>query len=49
VDTRADAETRVDRIMVLRRGERVDIKDVHEVSAGDIVKLMTGADVIDKV
>jgi fructose transport system ATP-binding protein len=39
----------VDRIMVLRRGERVDIKDVHEVSAGDIVKLMTGADVIDKV
>jgi len=39
----------VDRIMVLRRGKRVGVKNSHEVSANDIVSMITGAEVIEKV
>ena len=39
----------VDRIMVLRRGEMVGIRNAHEVTAADIVKMITGAEVIEKI
>ena len=39
----------VDRIMVLRRGKRVGIKNAHAVMADDIVKLITGAEIVEKV
>jgi len=39
----------VDRIMVLRRGKRVGIRNAHEVSADDIVSMITGAEVVEKV
>ena len=34
----------VDRIMVLRRGKLVTVQDVHDVSATDIIKYITGAE-----
>ena len=34
----------VDRIMVLRRGKLVTVQDVHDVTATDIVKYITGAE-----
>ena len=37
----------VDRIMVLRQGKKVGIKNTHEVKAADIVSMITGADVDD--
>ena len=39
----------VDRIMVLRRGQRVGVKVAHETTADEIVKLITGAEVVEKV
>ena len=39
----------VDRIMVLRRGEKVGIKKAHETTADEIVKMITGADVLERV
>ena len=39
----------VNRIMVLRRGKNVCVKNVHEVCANDIVSLITGAKVIEKI
>jgi len=40
----------VDRIMVLRRGKLVTVQDVHDVTATDIVKYITGAEeVIERV
>jgi len=39
----------VDRIMVLRRGERVGMVNVHEVTADDVVKLITGGEVLERV
>jgi ABC-type sugar transport system ATPase subunit len=39
----------VDRIMVLRRGKRVDIVNAHEVTADDIVKKITGSELVEKV
>ena len=40
----------VDRIMVLRRGELVTVQDVHDVTATDIIKYITGAEeVIERV
>ena len=39
----------VDRIMVLRKGKKVAIKNAHEVSADDIVKLITGVKIIETV
>jgi len=39
----------VDRIMVLRRGKRVDIKEAHNTGADEIVSMITGAKVIEKV
>jgi ABC-type sugar transport system ATPase subunit len=34
----------VDRIMVLRRGKLVTVRDVHDVSSDDIVKCITGSE-----
>lgn len=34
----------VDRIMVLRRGKLVTVRDVHDVSSDDIVKYITGSE-----
>jgi len=34
----------VDRIMVLRRGKVVTVQSIHEVTATDIVKYITGSD-----
>ena len=34
----------VDRIMVIRRGKRVGVRNTHEVAADDIVSMITGAD-----
>lgn len=40
----------VDRIMVLRRGKFITVQDVHEVSANDIIKYITGSEeVIERV
>jgi len=39
----------VDRIMVLRRGERVGLVGVHEVTAEDVVSIITGGEVVDRV
>ncbi len=39
----------VDRIMVLRRGKRVGVKVAKEVDANEIVSMITGADVLEKV
>lgn len=39
----------VDRIMILRRGKRVDIVNAHEVTADDIVKKITGSELVEKV
>lgn len=40
----------VDRIMVLRRGKLVTVQDVHDVTATDIIKYITGAEeVIERV
>lgn len=39
----------VDRIMVLRRGQRIGIRNAHEASADEIVSLITGAEVVEKV
>jgi len=39
----------VDRIMVLRKGKRVGLKNAHEVTVEDIVKLITGTSLIEKV
>ena len=36
----------VDRIMVLRRGKLVTVQDVHDVTATDIIKYITGAEEI---
>jgi ABC-type sugar transport system ATPase subunit len=41
--------TVVNRIMVLRRGENVGIRSVHEASANEIVGLITGAEVRERV
>ncbi len=40
----------VDRIMVLRRGKLITVQDVHDVTATDIIKYITGAEeVIERV
>ena len=40
----------VDRIMVLRRGKLITVQDVHDVTATDIIKHITGAEeVIERV
>jgi len=39
----------VDRIMVLRRGEKVGIKNVHQTNADEIVSMITGAHIIQKI
>jgi len=40
----------VDRIMVLRRGKLVTVQNVHDVTATDIIKYITGADeIIERV
>ena len=39
----------VDRIMVLRRGEKVGIRNKHEITASEIVSMITGAEVLEKV
>ena len=39
----------VTKIMVLRRGERVGMENTHETSAHEIVSLITGAEVLEKV
>lgn len=40
----------VDRIMVLRRGKKITVQNVHEVTGNDIVKYITGAEtIIEKV
>lgn len=40
----------VDRIMVLRRGKKITVQNVHDVTATDIVKYITGAEtVIERV
>jgi ABC-type sugar transport system ATPase subunit len=41
--------TVVNRVMVLRRGECVGIRKVHETSANEIVSLITGAEVRERV
>ena len=39
----------VDRIMVLRRGEKVGVRNKHEITASKIVSMITGAEVLEKV
>jgi ABC-type sugar transport system ATPase subunit len=39
----------VDRIMVLRHGEKVGVVNVHETTAEDVVAMITGAKMIEKV
>jgi len=40
----------VDRIMVLRRGKKITVQNVHDVTGTDIVKFITGAEaIIEKV
>ena len=39
----------VDRIMVLRNGEKVGIRNAHETNADEIVSMITGAKVVEKV
>jgi len=39
----------VDRIMVLRRGEKVGVVNVHDINADDIVGMITGVKVLSKV
>jgi ABC-type sugar transport system ATPase subunit len=39
----------VTKIMVLRRGERVGIRNAHETSANEIVGMITGAEVVERV
>ena len=39
----------VDRIMVLRRGERVCLVNVHDVTADDVVSMITGGEIVDRV
>lgn len=39
----------VDRIMVLRRGEKVGIKNAHETDADEIVGMITGSKVVERV
>jgi len=40
----------VDRVMVLRRGKLITVQDVHDVTATDIIKCITGAEeVIERV
>jgi simple sugar transport system ATP-binding protein len=39
----------VDRIMILRRGENVGIVNAHDTNANDIVSMITGAEVLEKV
>jgi len=40
----------VDRIMVLRRGKLITVQNVHDVTATDIIKYITGAErVIERV
>jgi len=39
----------VDRIMVLRKGERVGIVNVHEVTADDVVKMIPDSKVVERI
>jgi len=38
----------VDRIMVIRRGKLVAVKDANQVSADDVVKYITGSEEVKK-
>ncbi len=39
----------VDKIMVLRRGENVGVRSAHQVTANDIVSMITGVEVVESV
>jgi fructose transport system ATP-binding protein len=39
----------VDRIMILRQGERVGVKEVHKTNADEIVSMITGSIYVEKV
>lgn len=39
----------VDRIMVLRRGEKAGVVNAHETSANEVVSMITGAEVLERV
>jgi ABC-type sugar transport system ATPase subunit len=39
----------VDRIMVLRRGEKAGIVNAHKTSANEVVSMITGAEVLERV
>jgi ABC-type sugar transport system ATPase subunit len=39
----------VDKIMVLRRGEQVGIREAHATTANEVVSLITGAEVVESV